>query len=131
MGRNSASRSVDPVHQFCEFIVLSGFDFSRNLPRLGLRALWKLLHYMQHIDLLQASQTLAALCISYTNLFLMKNTVPEGMCNRQECNEASLDTFGDVSHREHCARHAVPCRSGRAATLVGGISTQRVLELGL
>ena len=29
------------------------------------------------------------------------------------------------------ARHAVPCRSGRAATLVGGISTQRVLELGL
>ena len=78
------SRAIDPVRQFCALVALCGCDFSRNLPRLGPRTLWKLRHRIQHIDLLQAPQALAALCIAYTDLFIMKNTVPEGMCNRQQ-----------------------------------------------
>lgn len=77
------SKAIDPVRQFCALVALCGCDFSRNLPRLGPRTLWKLRHRMQNIDLLQTSQAVAALCIAYTDLFIMKNTVPEGMCNKQ------------------------------------------------
>ena len=75
------SKAIEPVRQFCAMVALCGCDFARNLPRLGPRTLWKLRHRMQHTDLLQVQQAVGALSIAYTDLFVTKNGMPEGMSN--------------------------------------------------
>ena len=50
-------------------------------PAPGPRTLWKLRHRMQHTDLLPVQQVVGALSIAYTDLFVTKNAMPQGMSN--------------------------------------------------
>ena len=78
------SKVTDPVRQFCALVALCGCDFVRNLPRLGPRTLWKLRHILLHIDLREVSQIMSALSIAYSDLYIMKNTMPAGISNSAE-----------------------------------------------
>lgn len=98
------SKAVNPILQFCAMVALCGCDFARNLPRLGPRTLWKLRQRMQNTDLLQAAQAVCALAMVYADLFLVKNTVPRGVCNTVEWFRNTDDStvctvFDDVATR--------------------------------
>jgi hypothetical protein len=98
------SKAIDPVRQFCAMVALCGCDFARNLPRLGPRTLWKLRHRIQHTDLLQVQQAVGALSIAYTDLFVTKNGMPQGMSNSllwfKSTSEAQVrEIYNDVATR--------------------------------
>ena len=98
------SKAIDPVRQFCAMVALCGCDFARNLPRLGPRTLWKMRNRIQHSDLLQVHQAVGALSIAYTELFVTKNGMPDGMSNSmlwfQSTSEEQVRAiYNDVSTR--------------------------------
>lgn len=75
------SKAVHPVTQFCALVALCGCDFTRNLPRLGPRTLWKLRHRLQNTDLTNPGQIVCALSIAYNDLLVKKNVMPVGVTN--------------------------------------------------
>ena len=74
-------KSVKPVTQFCALVALCGCDFTRNLPRLGPRTLWKLRHRIQNTDLTNPWQTVCALSMLYNDHLVSKNVVPASLVN--------------------------------------------------
>jgi hypothetical protein len=87
------SKGVHPVTQFCALVALCGCDFTRNLPRLGPRTLWKLRHRLQNADLTNPGQIVCALSMAYSDLLLQKNAMPAGVTN----SRSSLDTMSEES----------------------------------
>ena len=85
-------------------VALCGCDFAQNLPRLGPRTLWKLHHRLQHTDLLQAPQIVRALSIAYTELFVMKNTMPAGTQNNMLWLQNTSDEQVCVIYNQVAAR---------------------------
>ena len=98
------SKAIDPVRQFCAMVALCGCDFAQNLPRLGPRTLWKLHHRLQHTDLLQAPQIVRALSIAYTELFVMKNTMPAGTQNNMQWFQNTSDEQVCLIYNQVAAR---------------------------
>ena len=100
------SKTVSPVTQFCAMVALCGCDFTRNLPRLGPRTLWKLRQRVQNTNLSVPAQVLCALSMAYTDLLVKKNVVPEGVANslpflQSVSEEAGLRAYEDVTCRIH------------------------------
>lgn len=80
---NFPSKSVDAITQFCALVALCGCDFTRNLPRLGPRTLWKLRHQMQNTDLTNPCQAVCALSMVYNDLLVKTNVMPVGVVNKR------------------------------------------------
>lgn len=95
------SKAVHPVTQFCALVALCGCDFTRNLPRLGPRTLWKLRHQLQNTDLTNPGQIVCALSIAYHDLLVKKNVMPPGVANSRSSlqamsTESAGAAYGDV-----------------------------------
>ena len=85
------SKGLDPVTQFCALVALCGCDFTRNLPRLGPRTLWKLRHRLQNADLTNPGQIVCALSMAYSDLLVKKNVMPVDVAN----SRASLSAMSE------------------------------------
>jgi hypothetical protein len=94
------SKSVHPVTQFCALVALCGCDFTRNLPRLGPRTLWKVRHRLQNADLTNPGQIVCALSMAYSDLLVQKNVMPAGVTDSRSFLGAISDASAAAAYEE-------------------------------